>query len=113
MTILWESLAGKVYWCPDAAMTSELEQKLQVHNFVRTADRWSADVFIVPDAADAPERVLWLATVNHAATKQRNRYTSTRRQPSATAIRQPDSNQAQPLYVTPAQILSSGGSQRQ
>lgn len=61
MSVAWESLAGKIYWCRATDMKPELAQQLEVHNISQTADRWAADLFVVQDAADPPERVLWIA----------------------------------------------------
>lgn len=63
MSVSWESLAGKVYWCRDTDLKADLAQRLEVRNVSRTVDRWSADVFVVQDAADPPERVLWVASM--------------------------------------------------
>ena len=71
MELDWESWAGKSVWVESS--TEDLTRSLQNHGLVVTEDRWGADVFVVQDAAEPPERVRWIASllgkilVDHAA----------------------------------------------
>ena len=57
----WDDVRGKHYWM--AASDHAADLKMQAHGVVRTHDRWKADVFIVPNAAQPPERVHWIAVL--------------------------------------------------
>ena len=39
-------------------------RQLEAHNVLRTNDRWMANIYIVPDAAEPPERVHWHAALH-------------------------------------------------
>eukprot|EP00438_Fugacium_kawagutii_P027421 Skav217147 [mRNA] locus=scaffold2621:2863:6211:+ [translate_table: standard] len=57
----WEFWSGKSCWVE--LPTEDFVQGLQGHNLVVTQDRWAADIFVVGDAAEPPERVKWIASL--------------------------------------------------
>ncbi len=54
MTRNWSEFSGKNYWAQENSLTAEIMRELEAHNVLRTTDRWMADIYIVPDAAEPP-----------------------------------------------------------
>ena len=61
LTLDWEAWSGMSFWVE--SQTPEVDRKLAEHNLTVTTDRWLADVFVVQDAAEPPERVRWIGSL--------------------------------------------------
>ena len=55
--MMWEDLSGKTAWVSSNIDTDELDVALQKFNIAKTKERKNADLLVVKDAANMPERV--------------------------------------------------------
>ena len=64
MTKKWSDFSGNHYWAPENSLREEIMRQLEAHNVLRTNDPWMANIYIVPDAVEPPERVHWHAALH-------------------------------------------------